>query len=62
MQKDLSKAITMENMDNGMGVLFPFYDEGTKMVYLVGKASLVRVESGSGSGWIRDRSTVEWSQ
>ena len=53
MQKDLSKAITMENMDNGMGVLFPFYDEGTKMVYLVGKVSLVRVKRGS---------TVEWSQ
>ena len=36
---NLSKALTMENIDTGSGVLFPFYDEGTKMVYLAGKVS-----------------------
>ncbi|XP_065883807.1 coronin-1A-like [Dysidea avara] len=34
---DLGSALTFENIDNGMGVLFPFWDEGTKMVYIVGK-------------------------
>lgn len=29
--------MTFENIDNGMGVLFPFWDEGTHMVYIVGK-------------------------
>ena len=36
---NLGKALTMENIDTGSGVLFPFYDEGTKMVYVAGKAS-----------------------
>ena len=27
----------MENIDTASGVMFPFYDEGTNMVYLVGK-------------------------
>jgi hypothetical protein len=35
--KDLSKPLTLENIDSGSGVLFPFWDEGTNMVYLVGK-------------------------
>jgi hypothetical protein len=34
---DVTKPLTMENIDSGMGVLFPFWDEGTKMVYIVGK-------------------------
>jgi len=34
---DLSKALTMENIDTGSGVQFPFWDEGTHMIYLVGK-------------------------
>lgn len=37
LQLDLGSALTFENIDNGMGVLFPFWDEGTKMVYIVGK-------------------------
>ena len=37
---NLSKALTMENIDTGSGVMFPFYDEGTKVVYVAGKASL----------------------
>ena len=55
----------MENIDNGMGVLFPFWDEGTKMVYIVGKVSVlcilyckvVSVAVGLERGII-----VEWSQ
>ena len=38
-QNDLSKPLSTENIDNGSGVLFPFWDEGTKMVYLCGKVS-----------------------
>jgi len=34
---NLSKSLTMENIDTGSGVMFPFYDEGTKMVYILGK-------------------------
>ena len=36
---DLSKPLTQENIDTASGVLFPFWDEGTKMVYLIGKVS-----------------------
>ena len=36
---DLSKPLAQDNIDSGSGVLFPFWDEGTKMVYLVGKVS-----------------------
>ena len=36
-QESLSAPLTKENIDNGSGVLFPFWDEGTHMVYLVGK-------------------------
>lgn len=35
--ESLSAPLTKENIDNGSGVLFPFWDEGTHMVYLVGK-------------------------
>ena len=36
-QSNLDKALTMENIDTASGVLFPFWDDGTNMVYLVGK-------------------------
>ena len=32
--------LAMENIDTASGVVFPFYDEGTNMVYLVGKVSV----------------------
>lgn len=38
---DLSKPLTIENVDTSSGVQFPFYDEGTKMVYLAGKGDTV---------------------
>ena len=31
------KKLAGENIDSSSGVQFPFWDEGTKMVYLVGK-------------------------
>lgn len=34
---NLSKSLTMANVDTSSGVMFPFYDEGTKMVYVAGK-------------------------
>ena len=34
---DLSKPLTMEKIDSSSGVLFPFWDEGTGMVYALGK-------------------------
>ena len=35
--KDLGKPLTMQNIDTGSGVLFPFWDEGCKVVYVIGK-------------------------
>ena len=35
----MSKPLTLENIDSGTGVYIPFYDEGTRMVYIVGKVS-----------------------
>merc|ERR1711916_286044 len=35
--KDLSKALKMEMIDTASGVLFPFFDFNTSMVYLAGK-------------------------
>ena len=37
--KDLSKPLKMEMIDTGSGVLFPFFDVSTNMVYLAGKVS-----------------------
>ncbi|KAI1280679.1 Coronin-2B [Halotydeus destructor] len=36
-QSDLSKPLRLENIDSSSGVLFPFYDHDTKMVYVAGK-------------------------
>ncbi|XP_064471293.1 coronin-2B-like isoform X2 [Ornithodoros turicata] len=36
-QHDLSKPLRMENIDSSSGVLFPYYDHDTKMVYIAGK-------------------------
>ena len=30
-------ALCMEELDNSNGLLFPFYDEDTQMIYLCGK-------------------------
>jgi len=35
--KDLSRPLVSENIDCSSGVLFPFYDHDTRMVYIVGK-------------------------
>ena len=35
----MEKPLTMENIDTASGVNNIFYDEGTNMVYLVGKVS-----------------------
>lgn len=40
LQSDLSKSLAMENIDSASGVLFPFWDDGTNMVYLVGKVCM----------------------
>lgn len=36
-QRDLSKPVSTQNIDNASGVNIPFFDNGTKMLYLVGK-------------------------
>lgn len=36
-QHDLSKPLRTENIDSSSGVLFPYYDHDTKMVYIAGK-------------------------
>ncbi|XP_064612217.1 coronin-1C-A-like isoform X2 [Liolophura sinensis] len=41
--EDLSKPLTMEEIDNSNGVMFPFYDADSSMVYLCGKGdSIIR--------------------
>lgn len=46
MQDDLSVPLTEEDLDGSSGVLFPFYDSDTNMLYVVGKVSLAREEGG----------------
>lgn len=41
LQDNLDKPLCIENIDSSSGVLFPYWDEGTKMVYLVGKVKSV---------------------
>ncbi len=36
-QHDLSKPLRIEAIDSSSGVLFPFYDHDTRMVYVAGK-------------------------
>lgn len=36
-QYDLSQPLKLENIDSSSGILFPFYDHDTKMVYVAGK-------------------------
>lgn len=37
LQKDLSEPMAVQEMDTSNGVLLPFYDPDTNMVYLCGK-------------------------
>lgn len=46
MQDDLSVPLTEEDLDGSSGVLFPFYDSDTNMLYVVGKVRLAREEGG----------------
>ena len=36
-QHDLSKALERDSIDSSSGVLFPFYDYDTKIIFLAGK-------------------------
>eukprot|EP00794_Sanderia_malayensis_P014260 gene14260-15747_t len=36
-QKDLSKSLNMEQLDNANGTLIPFYDRDTNMMYICGR-------------------------
>jgi hypothetical protein len=40
-QSDLSSPLCMETIDCSSGVLFPYYDHDTRMVFLAGKVSYV---------------------
>lgn len=46
LQDDLSVPLTEEDLDGSSGVLFPFYDTDTNMLYVVGKVSLAREGGG----------------
>ncbi len=37
----MGTALTMEELDSSNGIMFPFYDEDTNMIFLCGK---VRIE------------------
>ena len=36
-QHDLSSPLRMDSIDSSSGVIFPFYDHDTKMIYMAGK-------------------------
>lgn len=40
LQDNLSVPLTEEDLDGSSGVLFPFFDSDTSMLYIVGKVSL----------------------
>ena len=40
-QKDLGNALTMEELDSSNGILFPFYDEDTGLIFLCGKVIII---------------------
>lgn len=40
LQENLSVPLTEEDLDGSSGVLFPFFDSDTSMLYIVGKVSL----------------------
>ena len=37
---NLGNALTMEELDSSNGILFPFYDEDTNLIFLCGKVRL----------------------
>lgn len=39
-QEDLSEPMAVQEMDTSNGVLLPFYDPDTNMIYLCGKVTL----------------------
>lgn len=39
-QDDLSVPLHQEDLDGSSGLLFPFFDNDTNMLYLVGKVSI----------------------
>lgn len=45
---NLSKSLTLQNIDTSSGVLFPFWDEGTGVVYLAGKVNCVYLRKPTG--------------
>ena len=47
MQDDLSEPLYEEDLDGSAGVLFPFYDPDTNMLYLAGKVTQNKVLFGS---------------
>lgn len=42
LQDDLSVPLLEDNLDGSSGVLFPFYDPDTHMLYLAGKVGLLK--------------------
>lgn len=42
-QNDLSVPLLEEDLDGSSGLLFPFYDSDTNMLYIVGKVSAFHV-------------------
>lgn len=40
LQDDLSVPLLQENLDGSSGVIFPFYDPDTHMLYVAGKVNL----------------------
>ena len=39
-QEKMDQPLIMEELDSSNGVLFPFYDEDTNMIYLCGKVCM----------------------
>lgn len=50
-QDDLSEPLYEEDLDGSAGVLFPFYDPDTNMLYLAGKVIQNKYLFGLKSSW-----------
>ncbi|CAI9741049.1 coronin-1C-A isoform X1 [Octopus vulgaris] len=63
-EKDLSSPLTMQEVDSSNGVLFPFYDPDTNIVYLCGKGdcSISYYEIIEGSPFVYYLSTYKTSE
>lgn len=59
LQKHLEEPLSLQELDTSSGVLLPFFDPDTNIVYLCGKVAQLGRASGEGGGqWGFERTTA----